>query len=242
VSLSLFLLDELPPGDSVELVGDEGRHAARVKRLSVGEGVLVSDGRGTLLECEVSAASSSGLSLAVLSRRAVAPANPRLVVVQALPKGDRAELAVEVLTELGADEIVPWAASRSIVQWLGPRGDRALEKWRRTAREATKQSRRAWLPVVAPLASTAEVAARLAGATGLVLHEGAPSPLASADLPADGDIVIVVGPEGGVAPDELDDFAAVGARLVRLGDQVLRTSTAGAAALAVLSARLGRWR
>jgi 16S rRNA (uracil1498-N3)-methyltransferase len=237
----LFLVTDLPPGESIELTGDEGRHAARVKRLSVGEPVLVSDGRGSVAECTVAATRADGLELAVTARRSVPRAEPRLVVVQALPKGDRAELAVEILTELGADEIVPWAASRSIVQWLGPRGDRALTKWRRTAREAAKQSRRVWLPDVAPLASTAEVAARLAGATGLVLHEGAESSLASVELPPGRDIVVVVGPEGGIAPDELDDFCAVGAHAVRLGEPVLRTSTAGAAALAVLSARLGRW-
>jgi 16S rRNA (uracil1498-N3)-methyltransferase len=237
----LFLLDDLPAGDVIELTGEEGRHAARVKRLSVGEPVLVSDGRGSVAECTVAAARSTGLELAVQARRSVPAAEPRLVAVQALPKGERAELAVELLTELGADEIVPWAASRSIVQWLGPRGDRALDKWRRTAREATKQSRRAWLPVVAPLASTAEVAARLAGATGLVLHEGAETALASTELSGAREIVLVVGPEGGIAPDELDDFTAVGAQLVRLGEPVLRTSTAGAAALAVLSTRLGRW-
>jgi 16S rRNA (uracil1498-N3)-methyltransferase len=237
----LFLVDELPSSDVVQLVGDEGRHAARVKRLAVGEPVLVSDGRGSVVDCSVSAARADGLVLAVHARRSVPEPEPRLVVVQALPKGDRAELAVELLTELGADEIVPWAASRSIVQWLGPRGDRALAKWRRTAREATKQSRRAWLPVIGPLSSTADVAARLAGGTGLVLHEDASSPLPSADLPGAGEVVVVVGPEGGIAPDEVADFAAVGATLVRLGEPVLRTSTAGAAAVAVLSARLGRW-
>lgn len=237
----LFLVDELPTGDVLSLIGDEGRHAARVKRLAAGEPVLVSDGRGSVAACSVSAVRSDGLELAVVSRRSVPAPTPRIVVVQALPKGERAELAVEVLTELGADEIVPWAASRSIVQWLGPRGDRALEKWRRTAREATKQSRRAWQPTVAPLASTAEVAARLAGATVLVLHEAASTPLASIEVREPGEVVIVVGPEGGIAPDELADFTAVGALSVRLGEPVLRTSTAGAAALAVLSARLGRW-
>jgi 16S rRNA (uracil1498-N3)-methyltransferase len=237
----LFLVAELPPGDLIELAGDEGRHAARAKRLSVGERVLVSDGRGSVAECMVSTTRPDGLELAVTARRSVPRAEPRLVVAQALPKGDRAELAVEVLTELGADEIVPWAASRSIVQWLGPRGDRALTMWRRPALVAAKQSRRAWLPDVAPLASTAEVAARLAGATGLVLHESADMSLASVELPPGRDIVVVVGPEGGIAPDELDDFCAVGAHAVRLGEPVLRTSTAGAAALAVLSARLGRW-
>lgn len=237
----LFLVDELPAGDELHLTGEEGRHAARVKRLGVGEAVLVSDGAGALLACTVSAVLSDGLMLVVDARRTVPPPDPRIVAVQALPKGDRAELAVEVLTELGVDAIVPWAASRSIAQWHGPRGDKALEKWRRTAREAAKQSRRPWVPTIAALASTADVAALLSRATGLVLHEGAGQALAAANLPGRGEITVVIGPEGGIAPDELTSFAAAGAAAVRLGDSVLRTSTAGAAALAALSVRLGRW-
>jgi 16S rRNA (uracil1498-N3)-methyltransferase len=238
----LFLVDDVPVGDELRLGGAEGRHAARVKRLDVGEGVLVSDGRGALLDCVVSAVEADGLVLHVEARRTVARPYPRLVVVQALPKGDRAELAVEVLTELGADEIVPWAASRSIAQWQGPRGAKALEKWRRTAREAAKQSRRAWLPEVSELAGTQDVATRCAAAQALVLQEDATAPLGTVDLAADAaQIVVVVGPEGGITPVELESFTAAGARPVRLGAEVLRTSTAGAAALAVLSVRLQRW-
>ena len=241
MSSSLFLLDELPVGDSFALTGDEGRHAARVQRIGVGEQLLVSDGRGTVLTCTVATMLPDGLSLTVQERCSRPAPVPRLVVVQALPKGERAELAVELLTELGVDEIVPWAASRSVVRWDGPRADRALTKWRRTAREASKQSRRAWVPAVAGLHSTAQVAARLAGATALVLHEEATAPLPSVPLPAAGEVAVVVGPEGGVAPDELAAFTAAGATAVRLGEPVLRTSTAGAAALAALSLRLGRW-
>jgi 16S rRNA (uracil1498-N3)-methyltransferase len=237
----LFLVDALADGPELHLRGDEGRHAARVKRLGAGEDVLVSDGEGTLLECVVAAVVDDGLRLTVRARRTVPRPDPRIVAVQALPKGDRAELAVEVLTELGVDEIVPWAASRSIAQWHGSRGDKALDKWRRTAREAAKQSRRAWVPTVAPLASTAEVAARLTAATGLVLHESAAQSLAAFALPDAGDICVVIGPEGGISADELDVFAAAGATAVRLGQPVLRTSTAGAAALAALSVRLSRW-
>jgi 16S rRNA (uracil1498-N3)-methyltransferase len=242
----LFLLDELPLAERPEhevllLTGDEGRHAARVRRIGVGEPVLVGDGRGTVLDCLVAAVRDDGLELRALRRRAVPPPEPRLVVVQALPKGDRAELAVEVMTELGGDEIVPWAASRSITQWHGPRGDKALQRWRRTAREAAKQSRRPWVPAVAELASTARIAALMAGTTAFVLHESATEPLADQPLPGSGDVLVVVGPEGGITDDELDRFAAAGAAAVRLGEPVLRTSTAGAAALAVLSARLGRW-
>jgi 16S rRNA (uracil1498-N3)-methyltransferase len=237
----LFLVDPLPGSDRFPLTGDEGRHAARVKRIGAGERVLVGDGRGTVLECVVAGTLPDGLELAVESRRVEAQPSPRLVVVQALPKGERAELAVEVLTELGVDEIVPWAASRSIAQWHGPRGDKALAKWRRTAAEAVKQSRRAWMPTVAELAHTADVAARIEASAGLVLHEAASEPLTAATLPADGDVLVVVGPEGGIAEDELAAFTAAGAVSVRMGAPVLRTSTAGAAALAVLSTRLGRW-
>lgn len=228
-------------GGRIVLTGDEGRHAARVRRLGVGEPVLVGDGLGTVCACTVAAVVPDGLELDVVDRRTVPAPDPRLVVVQALAKGERSELAVEVLTELGADEIVPWAASRSVVQWRGERGAKARARWASTAREAAKQSRRAWMPVIADLASTAAVAARIATCAGLVLHESASARLASAALPGSGELVVVVGPEGGVADEELAAFTGAGAVAVRMGEPVLRTSTAGAAALAVLSARLGRW-
>lgn len=231
----LFLVDELGDGTRLQLSGDEGRHAARVRRLAVGEALVLGDGRGSLADCTVVAVTADGLDVEVTARRAVPPPDPRLVVVQALPKGDRAELAVETMTELGVDAIVPWAAARSVTQWHGPRGAKALEKWRRTAREAAKQSRRAWIPDVRDLASTAQLAPTL------VLHEAASASIGTVALPEHGDIVLVVGPEGGIADDELTAFAAAGATAVRLGDPVLRTSTAGGAALAALSLRLGRW-
>lgn len=236
----LFLVDALPD-DELHIHGDEGRHAARVRRLRAGEAVQVSDGAGTLADCTVRSIDADGLTVQVRGRRRVPAPQPRLVVVQALAKGDRAELAVELMTELGVDEIVPWPAARSVAQWRGPRADKALARWRRTAREATKQSRRAWVPEVTAPASTADVAARLSRAAALVLHEDAADPLVTAALPADGDFIVIVGPEGGIAPEELAAFAAAGARPVRLGEPVLRTSTAGAATLAVLCARLGRW-
>jgi 16S rRNA (uracil1498-N3)-methyltransferase len=163
-------------------------------------------------------------------------------VVQALPKGDRGELAVETMTETGVDAIVPWAAARCVTQWRAERGAKALAKWRSTAREAAKQSRRLRFPDVADLMTTRQVADLLARAAfAAVLHEEGSQPLAVAALPDDGDIVLVVGPEGGVAPDELDAFAAAGAKPYRLGPTVLRTSTAGVAATALLLGRTGRW-
>ena len=236
---ALFLLDPLPPGDLIVLDGDEGRHAARVKRVRPGETVLIGDGRGALVSCVAKSVGADRLTARVVDRRVVPMPDPRLVVVQALPKGERAELAVELLTELGADEIVPWAAARSVVQWTGERAAKALTRWRRVAAEAAKQSRRPWVPVVAELASTSEVVARARGA--LVLHEGAALGLTGAVLPVGCDIILVVGPEGGIAADELAAFTAAGAVPVRLGEPVLRTSTAGAAALAVLSVRIARW-
>jgi 16S rRNA (uracil1498-N3)-methyltransferase len=241
VTPPLFLVDPLPDGSRIALVGEEGRHAARVRRLQAGEDVLVGDGRGSVLSCVVAAVLPSGLELEVLAARREPPPAVRLVVVQALAKGERAELAVEIMTELGVDEIVPWAAARSVVQWHGERGARALERWRRVVREAVKQSRRAWLPEIAPPASTAEVAARLASGRGLLLHEAASESLAVCAVPDAGELLLVVGPEGGIAPDEIDVLTAAGAPAVRMGRPVLRTSTAGAAALAALSVRLGRW-
>jgi 16S rRNA (uracil1498-N3)-methyltransferase len=238
----LFLVDELPAGETYTLDGPEGRHAAAVQRLRAGEQLALADGRGGTADAVVIAAGRDQLTVSITSRAYARPPEPRLVVVQALAKGDRGELAVQAMTEAGVDEIVPWAAERSVVQWRGERGERARQKWISTAREATKQARRAWLPTVGPTGSTKAVAARLgAAAAGFVLHEEATTRLATAELPEAGEIVLVVGPEGGIAPGELAAFEAAGARPVRLGDTVLRTSTAGVAALAVLSARLGRW-
>ncbi|ASW56257.1 16S rRNA (uracil(1498)-N(3))-methyltransferase [Plantactinospora sp. KBS50] len=244
MSAPLFLVDELPGGGTGVLDGAEGRHAATVQRLRVGERLILADGRGGTATAEVSAVGRGTLDYRIEQTRYAAPPDPRLVAVQGIAKGDRGELAVQAMTETGVDEIVPWAAARSVAQWRGERGARSRERWTSTAREAAKQARRPWLPVVGgdPDVSTAQVARRLAGAAvAVVLHEEATERLTAVELPAAGEIVLVIGPEGGITPDELSAFAAVGARPVRLGDAVLRTSTAGVAALAVLSARLRRW-
>jgi 16S rRNA (uracil1498-N3)-methyltransferase len=237
----LFLVDELPAGGRVGLTGEEGRHAARVHRIAVGEMLQLGDGRGGLATCSVTAVLPDGLELHIESRRVVPVPDPRVIVVQALIKGDGAERAVQAMTELGVDEIVPWAASRSVEQWHGARGTRSVERWRRIAREAAKQSRRAWVPPIADLAATADVAARAATGPTLVLHEAATDPLVTAALPSSGSLTVVVGPEGGITDDELAAFVAPGGIPVRLGSPVLRASTAGTAALAALAVRLGRW-
>ncbi|MGW1158116.1 16S rRNA (uracil(1498)-N(3))-methyltransferase [Streptomyces sp. NPDC002513] len=240
----VFVVERLDGvGPEFVLDGPEGRHAVSVKRLRPGEAVVLTDGAGRRAEGEVVGTEGKDrLIVRVTSVSEEASQTPRITVVQALPKGDRGELAVETMTEVGVDAIVPWQAARCITQWKGERGLKALGKWRATAREAGKQSRRVRFPEVADAATTKEVAALLAKADfAAVLHESGEEPLATVELPAEGEIVLVVGPEGGVAPEELAQFAQAGARAFRLGRTVLRTSTAGTAAAALLLGRTGRW-
>ncbi len=238
----VFLVEALPAAGTAVLAGPEGRHAARVRRVAPGEQILLSDGAGGLARCSVTAVSGPSLELAVHDRSYVAQAVPRLVVVQGLAKGDRGERAIELMTELGVDEVIPWSAARSVTRWQGERGEKALRRWESTAREAAKQSRRPWLPRIAQLHDADAVVKRLcAAAAALALHQPAPQRLSQVPLPVAGDVVLVVGPEGGISPEELEAFSAAGALPCRLGPGMLRTSTAGAAALAALSVRLGRW-
>ncbi|MFE5142906.1 16S rRNA (uracil(1498)-N(3))-methyltransferase [Streptomyces fagopyri] len=244
----VFVVDHLAADSAGRYVldGPEGRHAVSVKRLRQGEDVVLTDGAGRWAQCVVvDAEGKDRLVVRVESFAEEPPESPRITVVQALPKGDRGELAVETMTETGVDAIVPWAASRCVTQWRGDRGLKALAKWRATAREAGKQSRRVRFPEIADAASTKQVAALLAEADfAAVLHEDreyGSEPLATVELPPSGTIVLVVGPEGGVSPEELDLFAQAGAKAYRLGRSVLRTSTAGTAATALLLGRTGRW-
>lgn len=231
-------------GGSVVLCGPEGRHAVSVRRLRVGEPVVLTDGAGTGAYGTVAALRGKDELEVAVDRVTTEPEPaPRITVVQALPKGDRGELAVETMTETGVDVIIPWAASRCVTQWKGDRGQKALAKWRATAREAGKQARRLRFPDVTEAMTTRELVAEVlpGAAFAAVLHEEGAEPLAGAALPAQGGIVLVVGPEGGVAPEELDAFASAGAAAYRLGPTVLRTSTAGVAAAALLLGRTGRW-
>ncbi len=245
MSLPVHLVESLggvTTGALVEVTGDEAHHAVAVRRLREGEQVVLTDGLGSSVTGEVASTGKRVFTVTVGSVEHVERPEPAVTVVQALPKGDRGELAVEVLTEVGVDRIVPWAASRSVAVWKGERAAKSHARWQATAREAAKQSRRSWLPTVTPLASTADLVSLVAEADlAVVLHEGAASPLSALDVPASGRIVVVVGPEGGIAPDELAALADAGAQGVRLGAEVLRTSTAGVVAVAALLARTGRW-
>ncbi|MGJ6979581.1 16S rRNA (uracil(1498)-N(3))-methyltransferase [Aestuariimicrobium soli] len=235
-------------GSRVDLVGDEGRHAAVVKRLRVGESVLVADGHGSAVRGTVTETGKHGLALEVTELLQTPEPPVRFRAVQALAKGDRGELAIELLTEIGCDEIVAWQSHRSIVRW-DAKVDKGLAKWAATAREATKQSRRFRVPHVgAEVLTTKQLAAALAGAgTGersdddltLVLHEDATEPLTELTLPTTGRITVIVGPEGGIAPEELELLTRAGARPVVISDGVLRSSTAAAVAIAQLRALAG---
>jgi 16S rRNA (uracil1498-N3)-methyltransferase len=280
----------LEAGDVVVLSGAEGRHAAVVRRLRPGERIDVGDGAGLVAECVVTRVSGSELGLAVTSRREVPRPSPVVTVIQAIPKGDRGELAVEEMTEVGVDRIIPWAAERSVPIWRGsgpggsggsgsgpggsgsgpggsgsgPGGasNKGAGRWRAKAREAAKQAERAWIPEVTDPVTTAEAAkliqaavrgaavrgaavrgAGVCGAGGLavLLDPGAEHPLAAVRPPTDGELIAVVGPEGGISAEEHAALTAAGARAYRLGPSVLRTSTAGAVAAAVLLSRTARW-
>jgi 16S rRNA (uracil1498-N3)-methyltransferase len=230
------------PGQSVEVEGDEAHHAVAVRRLRSGEQVLLTDGLGTSVTGTV--AETAKRRLVVTAERVTSTERPMpsFTVVQALPKGDRGELAVEMLTEVGVCTVVPWASARSVAVWRGERVAKSLARWRSTSREAAKQARRAWFPEVDDLASTEGVAERVGrAALAVVLHEEAGSSLADVEVPGRGEIVVVVGPEGGLTDDEVVAFVAAGGHAVRLGDEVLRTSTAGVAAVSALLARTPRW-
>ena len=242
MSLPVFLgpVTDVGVGDSVTVDGDEAWHAVVVRRIRVGESVVLVDGSGTAATCLVAEAHKSSFTAVVEGVTRSERPTPTVTVVQAIPKGERAELAVEVLTEIGVDTIVPWAASRCVGVWRGDRAEKSLAKWRAAAREAGKQSRRAWLPEVTSQATTADVAALLAEADlAVVLHEEAVVPIGALPLQGVFSIVVVVGPEGGISEEELSSFSE--AQVVHTGPTVLRTSTAGVAAVAALLAHTPRW-
>ncbi len=248
---TLFYVDALPDTGALAVVdGDEGFHAATVRRIRPGEELLLGDGVGGLASCVVEQAGREGLRARVLERWSVAPGRPPVTVVQALPKSERSELAIELATEAGADAFLAWQASRCVASWQGARLDKGLRRWRGAARSAARQSRRAHIPRVDGVLSTTALTQRIhdevdGGGAVLALHEEATDRLA--DVLADdaagqaNSLLLVVGPEGGIAPDEIAALTDAGAVPVRLGPQVLRTSTAAAVALGALGVLTSRW-
>lgn len=246
--LGLFYVDTLPDtGGLASVGGDEGFHAATVRRTRPGEELLLGDGAGALARCVVEDTERGGLRARVLSRWPAPPPVPPVTVVQALPKSDRSELAIELATEAGADAFVAWAAARCVARWDGARVDKGLRRWRAVARSAARQARRAFIPTVDGVTTTAVLTERIreqvdAGAVVLVLHESATTPLTDvAGLARATALMLLVGPEGGITDEELAGFTAAGATVVRLGPTVLRTSTAAAVALGALGVLTPRW-
>ncbi len=261
-------LAPLTPGDSFTLGGAEGRHAATVKRLAAGEPVDMCDGAGLRLVCTVTGADKSSLTVEVREVLHEPAAVPAFTLVQALAKGDRDELAVETATGLGIDAVFPWQAERSIVRWKMDKAVKGPEKWRAVVAAAAKQARRSSVPVVGPLLGTAGVCEQIAAAgLALILHGDATESVAdiarswrdaqsgqalagtaageatagNAPVPAAGGVLMIVGPEGGMSAAEVAAFTDAGARTALLGRHVLRSSTAGPAAVVLLSQELGRW-
>ncbi|WEG10371.1 16S rRNA (uracil(1498)-N(3))-methyltransferase [Microbacterium horticulturae] len=227
--------------DRVALTGAEAHHAAVVRRVREGERITLGDGRGAWLTAECESVGPKEVVVRVIAREEVPAPTPRLVLVQALAKGDRDELAVQAATELGVDEIVPWQAARSVSRWEGAKKAKGRARWQAIAREAAKQAHRAWIPEVAEVATTRELVGRAAASRLVVLEPTGAERVSGLDVAGSRDVVLIVGPEGGIAPDELAGFSDAGATIAVLGDTVLRTSTAGPAAVAVVSTRLGRW-
>ncbi len=233
-------LEDAAVGDAVSVIGQEARHAVTVSRLRVGETIAIGNGRGLVVTGGITSAEPTELELVAETVVRVERSGPAVILAQALAKGDRDELAVQAATELGVDAVIPWVAGRSISRWEGAKVRKGVERWMAVTREAAKQSMRAWLPDVLDLVTTKQLA-RLATETRMLVLEPTASTRLT-EIEVDGrDLLVVVGPEGGLSPDEVDALAAAGAEPVRLGDEVLRTSTAGPAAIAVLNAKLGRW-
>ena len=233
--------EPLEAGAPARLLGDQARHAASVARLSVGESVLIGDGAGTLGHATATAGSPEGVDLMVHSTDSHPKPESEVWLVQALAKGDRDELAIQTCTELGVDRIIPWQAARSVPVWKGEKADKGVLRWQKIASEAAKQSLRPWIPVVEPILTTADLAA-LDGDHQLVLLDPEAIDSVPAYIPPRGrPILVIVGPEGGVEPAEREVLLDAGAVDLRLGSTILRTSSAGPAALALLNSSMGRW-
>jgi 16S rRNA (uracil1498-N3)-methyltransferase len=235
--LTLFFVEDLPTstGAIYEFDGEDAHHAVRVLRMTAGEIFMLSDGEGAWSEVKVFAVKKKSLEVQVLSSGFQEPLRTSITVVQAIPKGDRAKEAIELLTEAGVDTIIPWTSSRSI--------GKGTDKFAITAREASKQSRRLRIPRVVDAASTDQICALVKQSScTVVFHESASSALSELKLPLGiSDVVIIIGPEGGITDEELARFSDAGAMLSRMGRPVLRSAHAGIAAVSALCAKLQVW-
>lgn len=245
---SVFYADDLPSvGDIGTLDGPEGKHAATVRRVRPGERLIVADGRGIGVAAEVISVDKGTLDYRVLDRFVDEPARPTVTVVQGLPKSERSELAVDLATEAGVETIVPWQAGRCVARWDTGKAAKGVARWRAVATAAAKQSRRLTIPQVTDLHSTADVVALVrrvvtGGGCALALHEAGAVAIGSLNLRERTEIVLIIGPEGGLSDDETEAFAAAGATPTVLGPTVLRTSTTAAVALGAIGVLTDRWK
>jgi 16S rRNA (uracil1498-N3)-methyltransferase len=240
----LFIWDGPEPqvAQTITLTGPEAKHAASVRRMRVGEAIQVTDGKGLRVRGQVATVAADAVQILVEETSHEARPAIELTLIQALAKGDRDELAVQAATELGVMQVVPWQAERSVSRWDGPKVAKGLQRWQAIVDEAAKQALRVWTPAVLQPVTTKELAKQVAQfEVVLVLDPTAEVGLASVKLPAQASVALVVGPEGGISPAELTALQQAGATRVHLGASILRTSTAGMAAVAALQAGAGNW-
>ncbi len=234
--------EDLVAGQNVKLIGPEGHHAVAVRRMRVGEAIALTDGRGLKARGVVSAVEPKQLTVAVHSVETIELPAVTFTLVQAVAKGDRDELAIQAATELGTTKVVPWQADRSISKWDG-KEEKNRDRWQQIVDEAAKQALSPWFPEVGQVESSKSLAKQIAESAGifLVLDPTAVMSLNQVELPPAGEVALIVGPEGGISEAELALFETAGAKRVHLGTGILRTSTAGMAAISVLSAKSGYW-
>lgn len=232
---TLFFVDELPTSGSYEFSNEDAHHAIRVLRMQAGAEFMLSDGKGSWSRVKATEVSKKSMMVQVIETGFQEPLATTITVVQALPKADRAKEAIELLTEAGVDRIVPWAASRSI--------GKGSDKFAITAREASKQSRRFRIPQVSDVATTAQIceAIKLSD-LAIAFHESAQSKLSDQVSSHNvQNLLIIIGPEGGLTDDELVAFQAAGAKVALMGRPILRSAHAGIAAISAVSALLKVW-
>ena len=253
MSLPVFIHPDLSAartGEAFSFTGSEARHAVTVKRMGEGERLELIDGTGIRLTLTITAATGKdSLEGMVESIVTTLEPTPRVTVVQAIPKSERAELAVDLATQAGADEIIAWQADRCVAKWDGKKAPKAVAKWQAAADSAAKQSRRARIPQVRGPLTTPQLVQELSrdrasgdsasAPTVLVLHEEATASIK--DVPLADDVVLLVGPEGGIGNSELDRLKEAGAMPIKLGPEVLRTASAAMVALAAIGMRTQRW-
>lgn len=237
-----FIDQQLPlasEGAERQLIGGEGHHAANALRIRIGEEIVVTNGAGLLAHCECVGVAKAEIRYRVMQSQQVAAPEQQIWLYQALAKGDRDELAIQTATELGVYGVGAWQATRSISKWDQAKSEKGRRRWMQICHDAAKQSQRAWFPIVAEEVS-AGLPQNLPGLT-ILLEPSAQLRVSEINLADSVRVNLVVGPEGGFSPEELAHGREWGYHVARLGVEVLRTSTAGPAAIVLIHSVSGRW-